>query len=245
MSFLAIQSLLICRKMKRKQKLEVRHEDEFFHWVTNRALRQLIEWGDLESEWRKLSFGGNIHLVWHKSNRYYRREAKKVIELVEEYSAPNVAGAIGLHGEAMALDGFARLEFVLKGRNTKSYKKRVWKKSEHDLDFIFEGDSIAYGIEVKNMLGYPEYGDIEMKINICKHLGLKPVFVVRMVPKSWIYEIQNLGGFTLVLKYQLYPWSYREMVRRVREGLGLPVDSPRALADGTLQRFRHWHMRKM
>lgn len=33
----------------------------------------------------------------------------------------------------------------------------------------------------------------------------------------------------LVLKWQLYPWTHRELARRVQTELGLPVDSPRAL----------------
>jgi hypothetical protein len=62
-----------------------------------------------------------------------------------------------------------------------------------------------------------------------------------MIPKSWINELVKAGGFALILKYQLYPWSHRELAKRVANELNLPVDAPRALADGTMARFLRWH----
>ncbi len=67
------------------------------------------------------------------------------------------------------------------------------------------------------------------------------MLVARMLPKPWIKEIIDAGGFALILKYQLYPWAHKVLARTVREELGLPVDSPRALADGTIERFVGWH----
>lgn len=64
-----------------------------------------------------------------------------------------------------------------------------------------------------------------------------------MLPKSWVLDVGRAGGFALILKYQLYPWSQRELALRVREEFELPVDSPRALQDGTMQRFVSWHER--
>jgi hypothetical protein len=45
----------------------------------------------------------------------------------------------------------------------------------------------------------------------------------------------------LILKYQLQPWAHRQLAQQVHAELGLPVDSPRALAAGTMQRFVNWH----
>lgn len=67
------------------------------------------------------------------------------------------------------------------------------------------------------------------------------MFAVRMLPKSWTKQVIDANGFALVLKYQLYPWSHRSLAQRVREELGLPVDTPRALAEGTMDRFMNWH----
>ena len=122
---------------------------------------------------------------------------------------------------------------------------KTWEESEHDLDFIFERDPAVYGIEVKNTLGYMQYKEFGIKIRLCRQLGVRPVFVVRMMPKTWIKELIDSGGYAMVLKYQLYPWTHRELASRVAEELGLPVDAPRALASGTMERFLRWHDRNM
>ena len=70
---------------------------------------------------------------------------------------------------------------------------------------------------------------------------MRPVFAARMLPKSWVKEVVDAGGFALIMKYQLYPWAHRDLARRVRDELGLPVDAPRALQDGTMDRFMRWH----
>jgi hypothetical protein len=97
------------------------------------------------------------------------------------------------------------------------------------------------GSRVKNTLRYIEYEEFRTKIELCRTLGITPVFAVRMLPKSWIHELNNAGGFALILKYQLYPWAHRDLARRVRAELGLPVDAPRALEEGTMMRFLRWH----
>jgi hypothetical protein len=130
-------------------QLAVQNEDTFFHWVTHRAINELIDEGVVSTENRELAFGGQIKLLWDRSFRYYKREAKKVIALVEEYGNPNIGGAIGLHGEQMLLGGFARKQFVMRGHNTRQYEGKEWTKTNHNLDFIFERDEIAYGVELK------------------------------------------------------------------------------------------------
>jgi hypothetical protein len=227
------------------RQIEVQYEDKYFHWVTNRALRGLRGAGVLRSEERKLVTGGSIILSWHRSFRYYRRSAAQVVKLVEEYADPNIGAALGLHGESMVLEGFARSQFLMLGRDAKSFEGREWGQSEHNLHFIFQKDGRVYGVEVKNTLGYMEYEELDAKIRICEHLQIRPVFVVRMAPKTWVEEVRKRGGFTLILKYQLYPWSHRDLAKKVASELGLPVDAPRRLYDGTMKRFVGWHDKQL
>lgn len=225
------------------RQLEVWYEGRWFHWITNRALRELIAAGTIRSEVRRLATGGSVNLMWHRGYRYYRREATRLVRLIDEYSDPNIGAALGLQGEAMVLEGFAKQQFVMRGRNTQAFEGRQWTETGHDLDFVFERDDTAYGVEVKNTLGYMQHDELEIKIRLCHEIGLIPVFAVRMLPKSWTNEVIRAGGFALILKYQLYPWAHRELARRVRDELGLPVDAPRALEDGTVGRFVTWHER--
>ena len=104
---------------------------------------------------------------------------------------------------------------------------------------------MAYGIEVKNTLGYMDGKEFLLKIQLCKWLGIRPVFVCRMLPKSWIHQLNSVRGFALILKYQLYPWSHRELAKRVSEQLNLPIGAPRFLEEGTMNRFLKWHARQL
>ena len=223
------------------RQLEVLHEHQWFHWITKRALKRLEGEGIVRSEMRTLAHGGNITLFWHRSHRYPRRDAARVIDLVNEYADPNIGGALGLQGELLVLEGLARQQFLMLGRESRSYRSEEWTRTEHDLDFVFERDGIGYGVEVKNTLGYMDHDELRIKVEMCQNLGVRPVFAVRMLPKTWINEIIQAGGFALVMKYQLYPWAHRELARRVRETLGLPVDAPRSLQEGTVGRFVRWH----
>jgi hypothetical protein len=68
------------------RQLEVLFEREYFHWVTNRALRRLVEEGRIVSEARRLDLGSEIKLLWNKRYRFYKRAAGEVYELVNRYS---------------------------------------------------------------------------------------------------------------------------------------------------------------
>jgi predicted RecB family endonuclease len=165
------------------------------------------------------------------------------VKLVEAYADPNIAGAVGLHGEAMVLEAYARHQFVMRGRNTSAYSGKEWKGTGHNMDFIFERDGLVYGVEVKNALGYMDQDELRAKIRICQFSGIRPVFVCRMLPKPWIREIIDAGGFGLILKWQLYPWTHKELAKRVAGELGLPVDAPRAIGEGAMRRFLEWHQK--
>jgi hypothetical protein len=180
-------------------------------------------------------------VIWHRTNRYYRRAATELVRLVEEFSDPNIGRALGQNGELLVLEGFSRRQFVTHGRNTSRYRGRGWQTTEHDLDFIFERDGLVYGVEVKNTLAYMEYKELRTKIDLCDYLGIMPVFVARMLPKSWVNEVRLAGGFSLILEFQLYPLTHQDLARRLRTKLSLPVGTPKALEDGTIDRFRRWH----
>jgi hypothetical protein len=224
------------------RQLEVQLEHKYFHWITNRAIRNLaVGEGLLKAETRKLPRAGSVTLYWHKSFRYYKREANRIAQVIDEYANPDNSDAIGRYAELMVSEAFMRNEFVFKGSDVRTFGDRTWTATNHDLDYIFMRDSIAYGIEVKNTLGYMDYEEFRTKIRLCQYLGIRPVFVIRMIPKSWMWELYNEGGFGLILKYQLYPWTHKERAAHIARELGLPIDAPRMLEEGTMTRFLRWH----
>jgi hypothetical protein len=223
------------------RQIELHFEDRFFHWITNRALRSLIDQRLLATENYPLSFGGKIKLIWPRSYRFYRRRAKEVVDLVSEYSLPHISEGLGDQGELMVLEGLVRNRCMLLGRNCAEYRGVRWTQSEHDLDLVVERDGVGYGVEVKNTLPYIDQADFLKKSQICKTLGLKPIFAVRMMPKTWIFDLQKAGGYSLILKSQFYPWGQRELARRVAAELGLPVICTKAIEQGAFDRLLEWH----
>jgi len=222
------------------RQLEVLFENEHFHWVTNRAINHLVREGRILSEQRALRNGPSIKLLWHRKFRFYKRTANEVFDLVNRYSTSASEGALGLQGETMVLKAFARQQFVLKGEAVNSFLNIKWTETAHDLDFIFERDGQAYGVEVKNTLGYLDFDEFRTKILICHHLGIRPVFAVRALPRTWANALINSGGYAMIMRYQFYPWTQRDLAREINEKLGLPVDAPRRIADGTMTRFEAW-----
>jgi hypothetical protein len=226
-----------------QRQIEVLLEKELFHWITVRALVELSEEGAVKTELVPFgSRGAKIRFFWHPGRRYWRREAGRIGKLVLEFS--RLGRSIGMHGETMFDAALPRFGFMPTGWNVREYKGKKWTETGHDLDRVFERDGIAYGAEIKNRLDYIPREDMYLKMEICKVLGLKPLFIVRMAPKSYIEEVRLEGGFTLVFKYQLYPQGHEELVERVREELGLPVDCPTRIYDGTVLRFLHWQGRE-
>jgi len=222
------------------RQLEVLFEDEFFHWVTNRALRRLIEEGHVLRESRQLEIGSSIKLVWYKSFRFYKRAAQEVFELVDEYTSAATDGTLGMQGEHLVLAAFARKQYVLIGEESNSYKQEKWTETGHDLDFIFEKGGVGFGVEVKNTLGYMDVDEFVTKIRISLHLGIKPVFAVRSLPKTWAAALIQSGGYAMIMKYQFYPWTHKDLSSKIRNSLMLPIDTPKRIEDGTMQRFEKW-----
>jgi hypothetical protein len=45
----------------------------------------------------------------------------------------------------------------------------------------------------------------------------------------------------MIYEAQIYPFGQTELVKRIRDVLGLPVDCPRAIPEGIIKRFIGWH----
>lgn len=232
-----------------QRQLLVMFEDEFFHWITTRALSELVNEGQISSESEPLPGGetpsGFITLYRAKSYRYWKRDAGEIAKLVSEFSNPAFTHALGVHGELMFDAALPTVGFMPMGRKVRSHKGVSWTETKHDLDRVFERDGIPYGIEIKNTLGYIDKEELDVKLRMCKTLSLRPLFVMRMAPKNYIELIRAAGGFSLIFKFQLYPFGQKAFADEVRKRLKLPTDSPTRIADGTVQRLLKWHLQTL
>jgi hypothetical protein len=110
------------------------------------------------------------------------------------------------------------------------------------LDYIFVIDDVEYGCEIKNTLGYIDKDELEIKLEMCSFFGVRPLFILRYAPKTYIRKINEYDGYAMLFECQIYDLSQIGLVKKIREGLGLPVDCPRAIPDGIINRFYGWHV---
>ena len=225
------------------QQLKVLLEDEYFHWITDRALHELLTEGVVVRHRIQLPEGSFVDFYWARGARYWRRKVDTLAKLVREYGRADLG--LGPHAEMLHTAALAKRRFIPVAENVRELGSHKWKKTGHNLDRIFERDGVHYGTEIKNTLAYIGRSELQTKLEICDALGLTPLFIVRMAPKSYIDLVRKRGGFTLVIKWQLYPFGHGELARRVRAQTGLPTDSPRAVADGTVERLLKWHSRRI
>ena len=227
----------------------------FFHWITGKALLELGQEGKLESEVRPLgkyrpgaseagtrTTGTKIHFYWSLKTRYVARAIARILKVVREFSAPEVSHAIGNNGEMMFDAALPKMGFLPRGENVREWNGLKWEKTGENLDRVFERDGIYYGVEIKNTLSYIPREELESKLEMCRFLGLVPLFIMRASPKNYNQlVIEGGGGYALIFRWQLYPQGQEQLVKKVRDTLGIPVDAPRAIALGTVERFLNWH----
>jgi hypothetical protein len=227
-----------------QRQIQVLFEKPYFHWITVRALVELVQEGTIVSEEIPLPGTGTMVFYRLPTYRYWKRDADEIVKLVTQFSEPSFTQALGAHGETMFDAALPTAGFMPTGRKVKRYGEREWAETGHDLDRVFERDGIAYGAEVKNTLSYIDKNELEIKIRMCRHLGLVPLFIVRYAPKSYVKLVEEVGGFTLIFKYQLYPFGQKKFADEVKARLGLPTDSPARIEEGTVNRLLRWHEKR-
>ena len=226
-----------------EMQLEVIFEGDYFHWITTKALAHLRDARKIGSSLEVLKEVGRIRFYFHIKNRYWKRKAAEIKKLVEQFSEPAFTRALGNQGELLVDAGLPSVGFLPKARDANQSDGRQWTETKHNLDRIFEKDGVLYGTEIKNRLSYISQDELYTKLKMCEALRLKPLFIARWMPKSYVYELFKRGGFALLMKFQFYPFGSESFAATVRGRLNLPVDCPRRLEDGTLQRLLKFHDR--
>jgi hypothetical protein len=183
----------------------------------------------------------STRFLFHPSNRYTKRETQKAQDIIEEYSRDEITRSCGVRAETLFCAGLAEKGFMPKGKKVRSFQGRIWDKTKHDLDYLFERDGIFYGCEIKNTLPYIGKEEFAIKLEMCEFFGVRPLFIMRFSPKTYNKTIIDRGGFALIFKSQIYDLSQKALVDKLKNELGLPADCPRAIPDGILERFRRWH----
>src|SRR5260370_24621038 len=169
-----------------ESQLAVHFEKDFFHWVTVRALKDLRDSEKIGSELQELKPKVPLRFYFHRRNRYWKRRAEEIRKLVLLFSDQAFTNALGVQGELLIDSGLPRVGFQPVDHNVRSWNGRTWSTTGHDLDRVFTRDGTAYGVEIKNRLGYIPQEEFVAKLQMCRELKLVPLFVARIMPKTYI-----------------------------------------------------------
>lgn len=214
------------------------------HWVTNHAMWELVKEGFLTVSREEYDYGEAV-FYFHKSYRYPRRRIGVKISIINKYSDPDVSMNYGEHADQLFEHALLRGGFEYLGEDINEWQGKKWEESNHDLDFAVRKDGVVYGAEVKNTLDYIEKEELDIKIRLCKFLGMKPLFILRNAPTTYIDQIVKSGGYSMIFEAQVYPHAYRQIVEEMKRETLLPVMVSNRIPDGIITRFVGWHERKL
>ncbi len=231
------------RRLFYSTQIETSLEREFFHWITGKALLELTQARKIQRV-PVLVQEKTVNFYAHLKHRYWRREHREMVALLERIFDSDFTHAVGRQGELMFDAALGRNGFRAEARDTKAWMGTSWEESNHNLDRIVTRDGRAYGVEVKNTQNYISRDELRTKIRLCKHLGLTPLFIMRFAPKSYIHEVNQTGGFVLLFEEQMYPMGHSALLAEVRRTLSLKVACPNEVKDGDMQRLVRWHARQ-
>jgi len=232
-------------------QLEVLFEKQYFHWITYRAIKSLVSDGYLTEYPITTKYGSPVIFVTRSTPQSTERDQitlthiKSKVKLIETISKPEFTAVIGKHLQFLVKYELRANSFTIETEDSNEYRGEKWTKTGHDLDFIAtHTKGFAIGVEVKNTLPYIPRDEFDIKLEMCQYLGLKPVFAIRWMPKSYIYEAYTNGGFGWLFEYQAYPLGFDAMAEKIRKGLGLPVKVTPELASDAQIRFSKWVRRQ-
>jgi len=169
------------------------------------------------------------------------RHIASSLKLLEPARTVEMTSVVGHHLQALVRAELRANQFEIVGTNTRTYGDKEWISTEHELDFIAEmGNGEAIGVEVKNTLGYIPQQEFLIKRRMCEHLGIRPVFAVRWMPKSYIYQVYNEGGFGWLFEDQAYPLGQERLCGRLRKRFQFPVQVMTEIPPRAQRNFSAW-----
>jgi hypothetical protein len=69
---------------------------------------------------------------------------------------------------------------------------------------------------VKNTLGYLDVEEFLTKISLSLHIGRQAIFAGRALPKTWANAVIQAGGYAMIMGFQFYPWTHKEVADKIR-----------------------------
>ena len=222
-------------------------ENKHFPWIVYQAANRLIEEDIITKTEASTKYHKRVVFFFNKKldTPSYRskmeRHIRSICKLIDRYSDPDITKALGKQLEGLVKAELRVQGFKIIGIHTASYRDKEWTKTNHNLDFIAEHKSgkLDIGVEVKNTLPIIEREELDIKLEICDYLGIRPVFAVRWI-KPYTELIRKKGGFSWVFKTQIYPPGFENLTATLYNRLHLPVTVRTELPEKSVRLFIRW-----
>ncbi len=245
-----------------QHQLQVLYEDKFFDWVVTAALNGLVSDGYLEvfdgkntlgleqmgNKIGRMKFYANTDAIrTDRERQLMKKHVVSTAKLVSRYSDADITRMLGAQLESLVKSQLQISQFEIMGVHTSEYLGRKWTNTNHNLDFIAKkkGKDFTIGVEVKNTLGGMDSEEIDTKIDICRYLGIVPVFAVRW-NGQYVNCVYKQGGFSWFFKTQIFPLGQERFVdqlfTRLSAGprLKFPVTVRNSLPEKAVRVFDGW-----
>lgn len=184
-----------------EMQLEVLFEDRYFHWITSKALAELRDSRKIGSSIEPLREISRIRFYFHIKNRYWKRKASEVRKLVGQFSDPAFTSALGNQGEMLTDAALPSVGFLPKARNANEFGgiqwnvlSTTWIESSKKMEFSTARKLRTACRTFRKLSSTP-------KLQMCETLRLRPLFIARMMPRSYVFELFKRGGFALLMKF--------------------------------------------
>lgn len=226
-------------------------EAKFHSWEVSYALKQVQKNGaiyELECLQENIKQIGKVNFYYPRklgkdyvANGRTLKKIKKISKIVRRYASKDVTAMLGKHLYHLVRSELRVQNFEILDKNTNSYNGKKWESSEHTLDIIAEhkNKKFAVGVEIKNSLDLIPMKELNIKLEMCKHLGIVPVFACRWL-RPFYNKIYSYGGFPWEFKTQIYPLGQEKFVKVLQKKLNLPVEVMPELPQNSVENFQNW-----
>lgn len=234
------------KKPMHETAIQITLEDKFDHKKTSYALRQLENQNILFSVKQKIEDVGDARFfmiknqIMSKNQNKIKKKISRYCYWIGRYSDYNIRKMLGDHLHALVKGELRAQGFRIIDEYSKRFDGKTWPGRE-TLDVIAEhqNNHLKIGVEIKNMLSIIPHAEISKKIEMCKFLGIKPVFACRWI-EPYGKKIRENKGFAWQFKKQLYPLGQEKFVNELRKRFNFPIEVSSELPKNSILEFQKW-----
>jgi len=215
---------------RHESSIQIMLEKKYSTSQVKNALNILEESGVLRSIKYNIQDVGNARFYFSAKlpieyvEKNMLRKIEKTSHWISRYSNVNTIKMLGDHLHYLVKNELRAQGFeILEEKHARSYRGKEWMRTKHTLDIIAEHKikNVAIGVEIKNMLTQTPKSEITTKLEMCKVLGVYPIFACRW--QEIHRDIIQEEGFLWQFKKQLYPFGQENLVMELQKRFGFPV----------------------